>query len=363
MSARSIGLQTYRWNNNLKSIGLLALYPFIVVAVVWACVYVSLYILSGGSAMGATPAMVQAQAQNMLLQWWPSIVAGVSIWFVIAYFFQTSMIRNLANSHAVTRKQEPALYNLLENLCISQGMPMPRLEIIETHARNAFASGVDKRTYTITVTRGLLRSLTQDEVEAVLAHELAHIINRDVRLLIVTIVFTGLFGFAAQMVWNIARITSHGTRRNNGAGLVLAGFAVAAILYIGYFATLWSRFALSRRREYDADAGAIAMTKNPEAMMRALMRISGRDQLPEHSADLALMCIENRQPFFGLFATHPPITERIQAISAMTNTPIPDLRPHQRADDDARFDAPAPDAAVQWRTIARRNPWRTPESR
>lgn len=270
-----------------------------------------------------------AFANQITYDFWPAILTGVSIWFMISWFFHTNMIRNLAHSHPVSRSEEPELYNLLENLCISQGMKMPHLEIIETPALNAFASGITEKSYAVTVTRGLMERLNRDELEAVLAHELTHIQNRDVRLLIVCIIFTGFFGFLAQMAWSSFRYNMlFGRRsrdnRNNGAGLILM-IALIIILWLGYFATLLMRFALSRRREYMADGGAIAMTKNPTAMMSALQRISGNDHIPATPDDIAMMCIENRKPFMGLFATHPPIEARIQAISTVTNTPIPEI--------------------------------------
>jgi heat shock protein HtpX len=269
-----------------------------------------------------------------VFEFWPLVVTIVLVWFGISWFSHTSMIRRLSHSHPVTRTEEPELYNLLENLCISQGVPMPRLEIIESHARNAFASGIDKKSYAITVTRGLLNSLTKDEVEAVLAHELTHILNRDVRLLIVSIIFTGMIGILAQMTWNSLRYMrfSGGRSRNSGAVILLI-VVIALILSIGYMATLVTRFALSRGREEMADAGAIEMTKNPSAMMSALMRISKRERIPGATADIAMMYTHNSNPFLGLFATHPPIEERIRLISQLTNTPVPDIRPVPASND------------------------------
>lgn len=127
-----------------------------------------------------------------------------------------------------------------------------------------------------------MNSLSKDELEAVLAHELTHILNRDVRLLIVTVIFTGMIGFAAQLVWSSIRyglIFGGGGRGNNRGGGVIIMLAIAVVLWVGYMATLLMRFALSRRREFMADAGAVELTKNPSAMMRALMRIAGRDQI------------------------------------------------------------------------------------
>ncbi|MCI5060401.1 MAG: M48 family metalloprotease [Alphaproteobacteria bacterium] len=322
------GLQTHIWNNNLKSIGLLAFYPFLIMGLVWVIAW-ALGVMNTGAGNFEYAGDF---ATSILYAYWPVILLVVGLWFMIAWFFHTRMIRNMSHSHPVTRKEEPELYNLLENLCISVGMKMPRLEIIETHARNAFASGVNDKTYCVTVTRGLLHSLSKDEVEAVLAHELAHILNRDVRLLIVTIIFTSMVGFAAQMVWSNVRYAlwvprsraGSGSGQNRGNGVLIL-LAIAIILWVGYMATLFTRFALSRRREYMADAGAVQMTRNPEGMMRALLRISGAEQIPKMPMDVNMMCIENRIPFLGLFATHPPIDKRIRAISDTTATPIPDL--------------------------------------
>lgn len=345
------GLQSSIWNNNLRSILLLAVYPLLMMGLVWAVLFVVGYLsfepramynginyMSSRSMEGAIsryqPAgspdfeVASRFANGMLGEYWPGVLAVVLIWFIISYFWNSSMIRALSHAHPITRKDEPELYNLLENLCIAQGVPMPSLNVIESHARNAFASGIDQRSYAITVTRGLLNSLSRDEVEGVLAHELTHIINRDVRLMMIAVIFTGMVGFAAQMVWSSLR---HGFvyRRGNGrsGGGIILIMAIGMVLWMGYLATLFTRFAISRRREYMADAGAVQMTKNPGAMMRALMRISGAANIPQAPADIDMMCIENAQPFLGLFATHPPIERRIQAIADLTNTPVPAL-PH-----------------------------------
>ena len=307
---------------------LLALYPVLVAVIFWIIVF----LLGMGSTKGMLPQaeidpLGAAQgAVYVTIEFLPLILTAVAIWFMIAWFSHSAMIRKLAHSHPVSREEEAELYNLLENLCISRGIKMPRLEIIETHARNAFASGIDDKSYCITVTRGLMNSLQKDELEGVLAHELTHIMNRDVRLLIVCVIFTGMFGFLAQLAWSNIRYSlfySRG-RRDNAMATIIAMLVIAVVLWLGYLATLMMRFALSRRREYMADAGAIELTKNPEAMMRALMRISGRDRIPETTDDIAMMCVENHVPFLGMFATHPPIQKRIEAISAVTNTNIPD---------------------------------------
>lgn len=327
MAIGSVGLKTHIWNNNMWSMAFLAIYPIIMMGMLWLV----------GAAMGGALAprhvewstMAMAHGNSIVAAYWPLMFTAVAIWFVVAYFWHTRMISKMAHSHPVSRSQEPELYNLLENLCISVGMKMPKLQIIESHARNAFASGVNDKTYTVTVTRGLLMSLRKDEVEAVLAHELSHIRNKDVRLLMVCIIFTGMIGFAAQMMWSTVRYNIFIPRRssngNSRGGTIIAMLVIALILWIGYMATLFTRFALSRKREYMADAGAVELTKNPEAMMRALMRIAGMDRMKQTSADIQMMCVENTVPFLGMFKTHPPIAQRVKTLSVMTATPVPDI--------------------------------------
>lgn len=362
------GLQSSIWNNNLKSLVLLALYPFILGAVVFTALAVFGYFTGhalGYSSYGVATTWDAAvsYAGFMMVQYWPILLSVVAIWFIIAYFFQGAMIRALSKSHGVSRKDEPALYNLVENMCISRGMKMPRLEIIETHARNAFASGINQDSYCITVTRGLMQSLATDELEAVLAHELSHIINRDVRLMMVCVVFTGMLGLSAQLLWSNLRYGLYlprGGSRKSGGGVFLL-FALLAVLWIGYLASLLARFAISRNREYMADAGAVQITKNPEAMMRALIRISGAADIPAAPADIKAMCFENRSAFLGMFATHPPIQSRISAIAGYSGLPVPDLKPKISADETAAFGRPAP-PRDNWTTRQRFkdrrvNPW------
>jgi len=346
MATPTAGLQTHIWNNNAKSMALLALYPILIVGIMWLCSLVVTGISHGGTPSSSATSQSVTMANGLIYAYWPLIIAGVVIWFTIAWFFHTKMIRKLSHSHPVTRKEEPELYNLLENLSIAAGMQTPRLEIIETHARNAFASGIDQKSFTVTVTRGLMNSLTKDELEGVIAHELTHILNRDVRLLIITIIFTGMIGFAAQMIWSQIRygFIYSGRSREKGGGILIM-MALAATLWVGYMLTLFTRFAISRKREFMADAGAVQLTKNPEAMMRALQRIAGRDHIPETTGDIAMMCIENHKPFMGLFATHPPIEKRILALSETTRTPIP------------KISMPPASKAERFQQKELRNPW------
>ncbi len=367
------GLQTSIWNNNIRSFLVLAAYPFILFGVIWLVMAAWGYFTGMGmgfdaqTGIGTTIDGALHYGWFMTARYWPTILSIVMVWFIVAYFFQNMMVRSLSKSHPVTRMEEPELYNLLENLCIAQGMTMPKLEIIETHARNAFASGVSKDTYCVTVTRGLMQSLSKDELEGVLAHELTHIINRDVRLLMVCVIFTGIFGITSQLIWSNIRyalyVPNRGNGKNNGSGYFLL-LAIGIILWIGYLASMLARFAISRRREFMADAGAVQMTKNPEAMMRALLRISGMADVPKMPDDVRAMCFENRHAFLGLFATHPPIEQRIQLIADYSGLQIPDLKPKLRADQSEAFSRPnEPGQRDNWITRQRfasrrnKNPW------
>lgn len=350
MPLPAAGLRTHIWNNNLLSMALIGLYPFLIGGVVWACaVAVAFFLQGNGSGGMMLDSRILRAGTDMAAGVWPFVFAAVAVWFAVSFLFNVRLVAMMAGSRPVTRKEEPELYNLLENLCISRGIPTPHLQVIETHARNAFASGLTRDTYTITVTRGLIQSLTRDEIEAVLGHELTHIINKDVLLLMVCVVFTGMLGFASQMAWRSLRYAGRSRGRKKGGGVVMI-LALAVILSIGYGLTLLTRFALSRRREYMADGGAVELTHKPEAMISALQRIAGRDRIPDVPADVSLMCIENSQPFFGLFATHPSIDSRIAVLARTSGIPVPDsmsLPP-----------APAPDRFVpHGKTVS--NPWKT----
>ena len=258
-------------------------------------------------------------AGNMLVQSWPFAILGALIWFAIAYVFYQAMIDAATGAHPVERRDEPRLYNLLENLTISRGMKMPALRIMETDAMNAFATGLHEGQYSITVTRGLMQALNDDELEAVLGHELTHIRNRDVRLMVIAVVFVGIFSFVGQMVfrglWYSGGRVGGGrssSRRDSGGGIAI----IVALLMIAlaYGLAIVIRFALSRNREYLADAGSVELTKNPDAMISALQKISGHSNINAPS-EVREMFIENdTSDFDSLFATHPPIQKRIEAL-------------------------------------------------
>ena len=311
------GLQTHIWNNELKSILLLIGFPVLLALLLLG--------LTIGYVGLVEPVRNADEAVSAVLYYytrvWVFALIGAGAWFLIAWFLHQRIISSVVKSKSLSRKDVPEIYNLLENLCISRGMVMPRLRIMETPQLNAFASGVREDNYEITLTRGLIDRLETDELEAVIAHELTHIRNKDVRLLIIAVIFVGIFSFIGEMVFNGVlrrglRAGGHTRSRNGdsrgGGMLILLAIAIIAISYV---LAIVIRFALSRKREYLADAGAVDLTRNPDAMISALEKISGTSEI-EAPDDVRQMMVDNPVRFMGVFATHPPIDKRIEALRA-----------------------------------------------
>lgn len=303
-----LGIQQQITRNNTKSILFLLAFPLLILV----GVYVVLYVLSDQDI---------EQTNTQFLSVVPIVLAGVGIWFVISYLFHTQMIQMATHSEPLERRDNKRVYNLTENLCMSVGMTMPKLYIIESDALNAFASGINEKTFAVTLTRGIINRLNDEELEGVIAHELTHIRNRDVRLLIVTIVFVGIFATIADLALRMllnggGNMFSSRNRKNDkggGAMLLLIILLVAGAIY---FLSILFKLALSRSREYMADAGAVELTHNSMALASALRKISGHSTLKEVGNDEVkeLFIDYKAEGFFSLFATHPPIEKRIQVL-------------------------------------------------
>ncbi len=253
----------------------------------------------------------------------PWATAGAAAWIAIAYKYHQSLIDAVTGGREITRKEQPRLYNLLENLCISRGIPMPRLKVMDDSALNAFASGLNQKQYSISVTTGLLEQLDDAEIEAVLGHELTHIRNGDVRMLVIAVVIAGVIGFFAELVfrmlfqggfrWGGGRSSGNSDRGKGGAGVAIV--IAIVLIAVAWLLSVVIRFALSRQREFLADAGSVELTKNPDAMITALRKIEGRGELEDTPSAVMEMCVDNpRSGFADLFATHPAIDKRVAAL-------------------------------------------------
>lgn len=315
-----VGIQTQQSRNNFRSLLLLCLFPCLVVGLLFLFCYLLVYFAHSSHSQ----VDVMGNAVALFIQWAPYVLGGVLIWFLIAYFANTSIINSATGARPLERKENKRIYNLVENLCMSQGMAMPKINIIDDDSLNAYASGINKKSYTITLSKGIIEKLNDEELEAVIAHELSHIRNHDVRLLIISIVFVGIFSMVAQIALRSVYYSSFTRRKNDKEGgallIILLAMAVAAI---GYFFAILMRFAISRKREYLADAGAAEMTKNPLALASALRKISADPDIEAvKREDVAQLFIQRPgkqaksalSGLSGLFATHPPIEKRIQIL-------------------------------------------------
>ena len=266
-----LGIRQQIARNNTKSILFLLAFPLLILV----GAYVVLYILSDQDIE-----LTNTQFLSII----PMVLIGVAIWFFISYFFHTQMIQSATHSRPLERRENMRVYNLTENLCMSVGMTMPKLYIIESDALNAFASGINEKTFAVTLTRGIINRLNDEELEGVIAHELTHIRNRDVRLLIVTIVFVGIFAtiadFALRMLLN-GSMSSSRSRKNDKGGGALVLLIILLVAGAIYFLSILFKLALSRSREYMADAGAVELTRNSLALASALKKISGHSTIRE----------------------------------------------------------------------------------
>jgi heat shock protein HtpX len=249
----------------------------------------------------------------------PLATIGTALWVVIAYFFNQSMIDAVTGGREVTRAEEPRLYNILENLCISRGITTPKLKVIESDALNAFATGMNDKQYSITITSALLNRLNDAEVESVLGHELTHIRNGDVRMMVIAVIIAGVISFVAELFFRLwfyggfRGARSSGDRKGGATGLAI--LIAIAFIVVAYLLSFVIRLALSRSREFLADAGSVELTKNPDAMISALRKIEGRGELPGATSAVMEMCIDNPREGFGeLFDTHPTVESRVAAL-------------------------------------------------
>lgn len=333
----SYGLQTYIWNNQIKSLLLLAGFPFLLLLICFAFALVIAAFDDPDIATGFSNAFA------LLPSLIPVALAGAVLWFVIAFFANQNIIDAVTGAKRIERTDDPRLWNLLENLCISRGITMPALRIIETGARNAFASGIRENNYSVTVTRGLINALDDAELEAVLAHELTHIRNRDVQLLVIAAIFVGIITLGADLLIRRpgrlfyrglggGRYRMSGGGRGKGGGAFVLILVAVAIFLLARILAIALRFALSRRREYMADAGAVELTKNPDAMIGALRKIQNYAGIDAPAQIQEMFFYHPRAAgLAGLFATHPPIDSRVAALIEYSGgrdiDPEPDTRP------------------------------------
>jgi len=330
------GLYTHIAANRTRSMVLLASLFLLVYVIVYAGALVIEVMHYGGASADY---YLRAALRDLIVSL-PFSTGAAALWIVIAYFFHQKIIDAVTGGTDVTRQEQPRLYNLLENLCISRGIPMPKLKLVDSEALNAYATGLNPKQYAVTVTTGLLNALDDQEMEAVLGHELTHIKNGDVQMMVIAVIIAGVVGFFAELLFRVffngwgwgwssgggsswsssgsssSSDSSRSDRKSSGGGAAILIIILAvALIVLAWALSQLVRLALSRSREYLADAGSVELTKNPDAMISALRKIEGRGELPGATSAVMELCVDNpREGFADLFATHPSVEARVQAL-------------------------------------------------
>lgn len=244
------------------------------------------------------------------------ILSGIINFF--SYFFSHLLIIKMSGAKALERQQAPELFDMVDKLCQAQGLPSPKLYLINDDAMNAFATGRDRGHAVVAVTRGLLEKLCIDEVRGVVAHELTHIQNNDMRLMTIVTIVAGFISILADMYWYSMRVSKADDKDRSGA-LAIVGFILALLAPIS---AMFIQLAISRRREFVADAGSAQMTNEPLALVTALEKIR-KDLRPLPSAGVTTAHLYFSNPAKStdlidkLFSTHPPVEERIRMLKTM----------------------------------------------
>src|SRR6202451_873997 len=257
------GLYTHIASNKFRSMLLLAGLFVLVYVMVYAGALIAEVVINSGAPVDY---YLMAAARDLVTAF-PYSTGAAALWIVIAYFFHQSIVDAVTGGVDVTRQQQPRLYNLLENLCISRGIPMPKLKIIESDALNAFATGLNRRQYAITVTSGLLRALNDQEIEAVLGHELTHIRNGDVQMMVIAVIIAGVVGFFAELLfrsffnfgygwgyggggsWSSSSSSEsssdNGDRKGSGGAAIVIIIVAVALIALAWLLSQLVRLALS----------------------------------------------------------------------------------------------------------------------
>ncbi len=303
--------------NNLKTLFLVLLFPVTLCALMYGFLFLFL-------GTGENPASV-AQINAFFVTAAPVLIGGALLWSAISYFFGDQMMLGFAGATELVPETttDKNVLRSVENVALAAGLPCPKVYVIADNSLNAFATGRTPETASVAVTRGLINKLEPMELEAVIAHEMGHIGNRDIRLNMMIITGIGIFGLLADIV----RPGRSSNKDKEGAAI----FAIwLAVVVFSFIVAPIIQFAISRTREYAADATAAFITRNPAALASALRKISGdaRVEVLDETPHMAVACIYSpldnsggEMAFLGWGQTHPDINDRIARLEQMGNAP------------------------------------------
>jgi len=257
------------------------------------------------------------------------------VWITIALAFGKHMILAFSGANPIEKRDNPELFRTVENLAIRTGIPTPNIYIIEDESMNAFATGFSPTDSAVAITTGLLKKLDKNELEAVMAHEFGHILHRDIRIMLIAVTMVGIIQLLAEVILRVVfqniRAFSNGDEKKDSGQIIFVMIAAAVVIWlISFLGAIFVQMGISRKRELMADAQSANLTRNPTALISALQKIStdARVEILDGKRSIAAMCIadplETKSSFFdslsGLFSSHPPVQERIEALQGMSGT-------------------------------------------
>ena len=293
--------------NKTKIFLITALFPLILSVLIYFTIYLAFY-LEGDIITGLS---VLERTNNMALIVIPIVFAAAFVWILISYFNQGKMLLDMAGARKISKDTHFAIYSVVEDVAIMAGLPVPQVYLIPEQSCNAFAAGVKPETAVLAMTEGIVKRLTKPQLEGVIAHEMAHIGNRDVALMIMIASGIGILTLAGNI---LIRTRS----RARGKGALIPFLLGLVFLFYGLLIAPIIRMMLSRRQEYQADATAALITRDPEALAQALEAISSNSTIDafKNQPYASQMCFLPAV-LSSLFATHPPIEKRIAALRNM----------------------------------------------
>lgn len=302
----------YIRSNNIKTVFLVICFPLIFIALIFLFTWIV--------------APIDTALQTTVSVAIPTFIA-CAVWLVISWAFGDSMMLHSAHAHEIfdDDKQNREIFRAVENVAIAAGLPRPRVYIIDDDSMNAFATGRSPRDASVALTRGIIKKLDNLELQGVIAHEMAHIGNRDIRLDMMLITGVGVTVFAADMILRLAIVGNNGDNDNRGNGAAVLLMVWLAFMVFNWIITPILRMAVSRNREYAADATGAQITRNPMALANALRKITtdARVECLDKVKSMSAVCIAYpggpREFASSLMATHPPVEKRIERLESMAS--------------------------------------------
>jgi heat shock protein HtpX len=326
-------------SNTRKTMILMALFPLTLAALVYLCILFVSFIKVSDVSMVQYNLSTLTVANEIAIYIIPIISIIAILWVLISYYAGQSFILSTTGAVELTKQNAPEVVRIVENIAITAGLHMPKIYSINDEGLNAFATGRDPQHSYVVLTKGIINHLDKPELEGVIAHEMAHIGNRDIRLMLIMIVCISFATILAEILLRTALVArSSGNSKNNSNVIQIFLFVLAIALYVyGYLVAPLIKLVVSRTREYQADATAALITRNPQGLIGALQKISGHSRVKNLSdkQTMSPICIANplaknkQNSLFakvsGLFATHPPIEKRINALQDMDATKYENL--------------------------------------